>query len=51
MHEFERKRTRAGLVLMEKIHHLEVEFFDVDGDGKVDMRDLVKTAKRYKAVP
>lgn len=43
--------TLKGFVLMGMIRHTEVKFFDVDGDGKVDIRDLVKTAKRYKAVP
>jgi hypothetical protein len=40
-----------GFAFREMIRHFEVKFFDVDGDGKVDIRDLVKTAKRYKAVP
>lgn len=40
-----------GLTFREMIRHFEVKFFDVDGDGKVDIRDLVKTAKRYKSVP
>jgi hypothetical protein len=40
-----------GFAFREIIRHIEVKFFDVDGDGKVDIRDLVKTAKRYKAVP
>jgi hypothetical protein len=43
--------TLNGFVYMGMIRHIEVKFFDVDGDGKVDIRDLVKTAKRYKAVP
>lgn len=40
-----------GYVFRQMIRHIEVKFFDVDGDGKVDIRDLVKTARRYKAVP
>jgi hypothetical protein len=40
-----------GYVFRQMIRHMEVKFFDVDGDGKVDIRDLVKTARRYKAVP
>jgi len=43
--------TLKGFVYMGMIRHIEIKFFDVDGDGKVDIRDLVKTAKRYKAVP
>ncbi len=41
----------TGNVARNMIQHLEIKFFDVDGDGKVDIRDLVKTARRYKAVP
>jgi hypothetical protein len=40
-----------GFAFRQMIRHIEVKFFDVDGDGKVDIRDLVKTARRYKAVP
>ena len=41
----------TGFVFMGMIRHVEIKFLDVDGDGKVDIRDLVKTARRYKAVP
>jgi hypothetical protein len=41
----------TGSTLRQMIRHIEVKFFDVDNDGKVDIRDLVKTARRYKAVP
>ena len=40
-----------GFAFRQMIRHIEMKFFDVDGDGKVDIRDLVKTARRYKAVP
>jgi len=43
--------TLNGFALRSTMRHFEVKFFDVDGDGKVDIRDLVKTARRYKAVP
>lgn len=41
----------TGNVFRNMLYHWEIKFFDVDGDGIVDIRDLVKTAKRYKAVP
>ena len=41
----------TGNVPRYMIQQMELKFFDVDGDGIVDIRDLVKTARRYKAVP
>ena len=40
-----------GFVIREMIRHTEIQFLDTNGDGKVDIKDLVRTAKRYKAIP
>ena len=41
----------SGIVRMQMISHFEIKLFDVDGDGKVDIHELVKAAERYRAVP
>ena len=40
-----------GLVRRIDIRNVEIKICDIDGDGKVDIIDLVKVAKRYRAVP
>lgn len=40
----------SGYVWMALIQFKEIKFFDMNGDGKVDIKDLVHVAKRYGAV-
>jgi hypothetical protein len=40
-----------GWVKRADIFHAEIKMCDVDGDGDVDLIDLVKVAKRYRTVP
>ncbi len=40
----------SGHVRMAIIQFKEIKFFDVNSDGKVDIKDLVRVAKRYGAV-
>jgi len=40
-----------GLVKAFDIRHIEIKICDLNGDDKVDLIDLVKVAKRYRAVP
>jgi len=41
----------SGFVKVFYITHLEIRICDINNDGEVDLRDLVKVAKRYRAVP
>ena len=43
--------TLSGRVLTMMIQHVEIEMFDTNDDGKIDIFDLVKVARGYKAVP
>jgi len=40
-----------GFVKAFDIKHVEIKICDLNDDGKVDLIDLVKVAKRYRAVP
>jgi len=40
-----------GFVRAFDIRHVEIKICDLNGDDKVDLIDLVKVAKRYRAVP
>lgn len=40
-----------GRVVLWDIRHVEIKMCDIDDDGKVDLKDLVKVAKRYRAAP
>jgi len=41
----------SGFVRFFDIRHVEIKICDINDDGKVDLWDLVKVAKRYRAVP
>jgi len=41
----------SGFVKVFYITHVEIKICDINDDGKVDLWDLVKVAKRYRAVP
>jgi len=41
----------SGFVALFVIKHVEIKMCDINNDGKVDLRDLVRIAKRYRAVP
>jgi len=43
--------TLKGFVIGEIIRHVQIQFLDTNGDGKVDIKDLVRTARRYKTIP
>ncbi|MBS7620885.1 hypothetical protein KEJ32_02010 [Candidatus Bathyarchaeota archaeon] len=43
--------TLSGTVKFIIIKYKEIEICDISGDGKVNIIDLVKVAKRYRAVP
>jgi hypothetical protein len=40
-----------GFVALWAIKHVEIKICDIDGDGKVDLIDLVRIAKRFRTVP
>jgi len=40
-----------GFVVRHAIAYMEIKLCDTDGDGKVDLWDLVRVAKRYRTVP
>lgn len=41
----------SGFVRMRAFSIREIKFYDVNGDGKVDIRDLVRVARRFGMVP
>jgi len=41
----------SGMVRMYFIGYMEIKLCDTNGDGKVDLMDLVKVAKKYHKVP
>jgi len=43
--------TLRGFVALWVIKHIEIKMCDINDDGKVDIIDLVKVAKRYRTVP
>jgi hypothetical protein len=41
----------TGFLRMRAFSIREIKFYDVNGDGKVDIRDLVRVARRFGSVP
>ena len=41
----------SGFVVWNRIAYLEIKLFDINNDGKVDLRDLVRIATRFRLVP
>jgi hypothetical protein len=41
----------SGHVIFSLIRYAEIKLCDIDGDGKVDLKDLVKVAKGYGKMP
>jgi hypothetical protein len=41
----------SGMAVFYRIAYLEIKLFDLNDDGKVDIVDLVRVAKRYRFTP
>jgi len=41
----------SGFVVWNRMAYLEIKLFDINDDGKVDIKDLVRTATRFRLVP
>lgn len=41
----------SGLIFFHRMAFVEIKLFDLNDDGKVDIRELVRVARRYKSAP
>jgi len=41
----------SGFIIFHRMAFVEIKLFDLNDDGKVDIRELVRVARRYKSAP